>query len=182
MKNLSATAIVLGIALILATLLLPIEAKSDIEPVAEVKEDPAIALQAHVELVADAILEAEGRCGHGQSGEYGCFQYQAGTWAAYSRLISGKVLTQTEANERYITEGMIKQWILDGKTDRWIFLQWNQGNGDGWGPGLKDCYEGWNDWGVHYDSCDYARRGLEYLEKARASTPGQEIKDASVLP
>lgn len=175
MKHLSvsAAALVLAFALILAILFAPTEVKSDVEPV--VVEDPAIALQAHVELVADAILEAEGRCGHGQSGEYGCFQYQAGTWRAYSLEIEGSVLSQTEENERHITEGMIRKWITEGKSDRWIFLQWNQGSGDGWGPGSKDCYEGWNDWGVHYDSCDYAARGLASIAKASTTRAAEKL-------
>lgn len=169
MKKIYLMVIALWITLILA-LLLPAEARSDQEAQTVPQVDSAQILQDHVALVADAILEAEGRCGHGQSGEYGCFQYQAGTWRAYSIEISGKVLAQTEENERYITEGMIRKWILEGKTDRWILLQWNQGNGDGWGPGTKDCYSGVNKYDVRYDSCDYAARGLAAIERMRSST------------
>lgn len=75
----------------------------------------------------------------------------------------GNVVPQTIENERAVTEGMISKWLSEGKSERWIFLQWNQGNGDGWGPGTKDCYKGVNDHGVPYDSCDYAQRGLNYL-------------------
>lgn len=115
--------------------------------------------------IADAILVAEGRCGEGQSGESGCFQYQRGTWEAYSLQAAGEVLQMTEENERIVTEAMIKKWLAEGKSPRWIFLQWNQGNGDGWGPGTKDCYAGVNKWGVAYDSCDYAHRALLALSE-----------------
>ena len=120
-------------------------------------------------MIADAILEAEGRCGEGQSGESGCFQYLPGTWRAYSIETVGEILPLTKENERLVTETKIAVWIAEGKTPRWIFLQWNQGNGDGWGPGTKDCYAGTNKWGVAYDSCDYARRGLEALSRIQAS-------------
>lgn len=117
----------------------------------------------HVALLADAIYATEGRCGSGQSGEYGCFQYLPSTWRAYSIDVTGKVLTQTAANERMVTQGMIRTWKDQGISDRGIFLLWNQGSATGWGPGSKDCYKGVNDHGVAYDSCDYAARGLEYL-------------------
>jgi len=119
------------------------------------------------EVVADVIYEIEGRCDslHGDSGEYGCYQYQARTWNAYSTQIVGKVLTQTRENERYITVEMIRKWLAEGKSERWIFLEWNQGKGDGWGPDTKDCYEGWNDANVYYNSCDYAARGLDLLKQ-----------------
>lgn len=120
---------------------------------------------AHVQAIAEAILEAEGRCAEGQSGESGCYQYQPGTWAAYSNEVLGKVVPLTEANEHIVTEGMIRKWTLEGKSPRWIFLMWNQGNGDGWGPGTIDCYSGTNDWGVRYDSCEYAARAQATLKR-----------------
>lgn len=132
--------------------------------------DQAALLDAHVGDLTDAIYGAEGRCEdlHGRSGEYGCFQYLPSTWRSYSLSVAGEVLPQTRANERLVTEGMIRSWVEAGKSDRWIFLQWNQGNGDGWGPGTKDCYAGVNSAGVAYDSCDYAERGLILLAAIRA--------------
>lgn len=125
-------------------------------------------LERKVSNIADAIYSAEGRCDklHGESGEYGCFQYQAATWRAYSIAVAGEVLPQRE-NERYVTEGMIRIWLEQGKSPRWIFLTWNQGNGDGWGPGTKDCYAGINKYGVAYDSCDYAARATAFYEEAQ---------------
>lgn len=130
----------------------------------EIVDAPPI--QSMASKIADAIYEDEGRCDHlhGESGEYGCFQYLPSTWAAYSNDIAGSVLKQTGVNERYITEGMIQKWLDDGKDARWIFLEWNQGNGDGWGGGT-DCYAGTNKWGVHYDSCAYAAKGLALLRQ-----------------
>ena len=168
MRKLPFMVIALVITLILA-LLAPIEARSDIEPVAP-EDRSAEILQSHVEIVVNAILEAEGRCGHGQSGEYGCFQYQSGTWRSYSLDVSGKVLVQTEENERLITEGMVRKWILAGVSDRGILLTWNQGSATGWGPGTKDCYSGVNKYKVAYDSCDYAARGLASIAAATASS------------
>lgn len=113
--------------------------------------------------IADAIYGAEGRCGAGQSGESGCYQYQPATWAAYSKIVDGSAISMTVVNERRITEAMIQKWLDEGHDARWIFLMWNQGNGDGWGPGTKDCYAGTNKYGVHYDSCAYAEKGLSIL-------------------
>jgi len=130
---------------------------------AEAPAAPAVLDEAP--LIARAIYEAEGRCGslHGKSGEYGCYQYQAGTWKTYSLEVAGEVLPHTPENEQLVTEGMIRKWRAAGKSERWIFLTWNQGNGDGWGPGTKDCYAGTNQWGVDYDSCEYAQRALDHL-------------------
>jgi len=74
------------------------------------------------------------------------------------------VLKQTEANEYHVTEEMIRKWRANGVTDRGIFLTWNQGDPNGWGPGTKDCYSGINKWGVAYDSCAYAAKALSTLE------------------
>lgn len=143
---------------------LPVKSTSPI-----IAEQPVVdheaELRAYISDIAESIYEAEGRCDylHGQSGEYGCFQYQSGTWRNYSTIVLGEVVPQTPENERLVTEGMIRLWLADGKTPRWIFLTWNQGNGDGWGPGSKDCYAGVNKHGVAYDSCDYAARALNYL-------------------
>lgn len=144
---------IIAVALFIA--LYPANAKSDsYEP-----EGPTVAqLQtAHAALLADAIYATEGRCTPGQSGEYGCFQYLPRTWSAYSTTVAGKVLPQTAANERMVTQGMILSWIQKGESDRAILLTWNQGTQ---GP---DCYKGVNDHGVPYNSCDYAVRGLAYL-------------------
>lgn len=117
--------------------------------------------------IADSIDEVEGRCSPGQSGEFGCFQILPATWRAYSIDVAGKVLPQTAANERYIVEGKIGEWLAEGISPRGIFLIWNQGSATGWGGGT-DCYAGTNKWGVHYDSCDYTRRALLYLAKLEA--------------
>lgn len=139
--------------------------------------DPELLFDIQVAAVADAIYGAEGRCDklHGLSGEYGCYQYQAGTWRSYSTIVAGEVLPQKE-NERMVTEGMIRIWLKEGKSPRWIFLTWNQGSGDGWGPGTKDCYAGVNKHGVPYDSCDYAARATAFYEEA------QLLSQRSLLP
>lgn len=139
--------------------------------IAEPTEEPVVVLPSKASLIADAILVIEGRCGAGQSGESGCFQYLPGTWKAYSMDVVGEVLPHTEANERYVTEQMIQKWLDEGVTERGIFLTWNQGSPTGWGPGTKDCYAGINKWGVAYDSCDYAARGLRTLESLSSTTP-----------
>lgn len=107
---------------------------------------------------------------HGESGEYGCFQYQQRTWKAYSTLVAGEVLPQTKANERYVTEQMIQQWLDEGISPRGIFLTWNQGSPTGWGGGT-DCYSGVNQYGVAYDSCAYAETGLRLLAERQAQSP-----------
>lgn len=121
------------------------------------------------EHLVEAIYDAEGRCiePYGLSGETGCFQYQAGTWRAYSTTVADKVLPQTRENERYVTKEIILKWIREGVTDRGVLLTWNQGSPTGWGPGTKDCYAGVNKHGVAYDSCAYAARGLAALEAMR---------------
>lgn len=93
--------------------------------------------------------------------------------------VAGSVLPHTPQNERMVTEGMIKKWLAEGKSERWIFLEWNQGNGDGWGPGTKDCYAGVNSSGVAYDSCDYAARATAFLEESRRPSP---LSPSPVLP
>lgn len=144
-------------------LLYPVPVKSDADPGPTQEELTA----AHATLLADAIEATEGRCTPGLSGERGCFQYLPGTWAAYSKQVAGKVLPQTAENERYVTEAIIRGWIEKGVSDRGVLLLWNQGSATGWGPGTKDCYAGTNKWGVHYDSCAYAMKGLEYLKKVQ---------------
>lgn len=143
----------------------PVKSAAITVPVEAPVIDHEAELRAHIENIAASIYEAEGRCHNffGKSGEVGCYQYQAGTWRAYSMRSAGKILPQTRANEDLVTEGMIRIWLEEGRTERWIFLTWNQGNGDGWGPGTKDCYSGVNKWGVHYDSCAYAAKALAYL-------------------
>jgi len=134
--------------------------------VAEAAQTPiveVVSLTTRASKVADAIRFAEGRCTQGQSGEYGCYQYLPSTWRAYSMVIAGEVLLQTEQNEHKITMGMISKWLNEGMSERGIFLMWNQGSATGWGPGTKDCYSGTNKWGVYYDSCAYAEKGLNYL-------------------
>ena len=86
---------------------------------------------------------------------------------AYSTDVMGAVVPQTPENERAVTEGKISGWLDEGITERGILLLWNQGSATGWGPGTKDCYAGVNKHGVAYDSCDYARRGLEYIAARR---------------
>lgn len=111
----------------------------------------------------DTILDVEGRCvGPGKSGEYGCFQYLPSTWAKYSKAVASIVLPHTAANERTVTEGMVRAWIAAGVSDRGIFLTWNQGT-----PG-PDCYKGVNQWGVAYNSCEYAERALRILAAKEA--------------
>lgn len=126
-------------------------------------------LEVKVTNVVHAIYGAEGRCDflHGGSGEYGCYQYLPSTWKAYSTIVAGEVLVQTDENEVFITKGMVRKWLTEGKSPRWIFLEWNQGKGDGWGPGTKDCYAGVNKHGVAYDSCDYAARATAFFLKAQ---------------
>lgn len=116
--------------------------------------------------ITDAIYGAEGRCDHlhGESGEYGCYQYLPATWNAYSKIVDGKVVAQTGTNERRITEAMVQKWLDEGIDARGILLMWNQGSATGWGPGKKDCYAGTNKYGVHYDSCAYAEKGLAILK------------------
>lgn len=130
----------------------------------EEKEIETAKQKQHAALLADAIYATEGRCGSGQSGERGCFQYLPSTWRAYSIEVTGKVIPQTAENERMVTEAMIFSWKKEGMTDRGVFLTWNQGSATGWGGGT-DCYKGVNDHGVAYNSCDYAARGLAYLAK-----------------
>lgn len=117
----------------------------------------------HVANLADTILQLEGRCSQGSSGEVGCFQFLRSTWIKYSTSIVGEVIPQTSENERYIAEQMIKRWILQGVSDRGIFLTWNQGT-----PG-PDCYKGVNQWGTSYDSCAYADAGVRILKQRSAS-------------
>lgn len=137
--------------------------------------------QRHVVLVADAIKDAEGRCTQGLSGEQGCFQYQDATWRSYSTQVAGEVLTMTPENERMVTEGMISFWIDEGISDRGILLIWNQGSATGWGPGDKDCYAGVNSHGVPYDSCEYAKNGLEYIATHGSIENARPLSEGAVV-
>lgn len=159
MKNTHKWALVAGIGLILVGgLLAPSRARSEAPgDVPRETPTPAALETAHASAIADAIFAVEGRCTPGQSGEYGCYQYLPRTWVAYSTDVAGKVLPQTETNERLITVGKIREWLAAGFSDRDIFLMWNQG-----APGPA-CYKGVNQWGVAYDSCEYARRALAIL-------------------
>lgn len=156
-------------ALALIALLIPKHAASEVETVATSTEALTTSSENTYEtraaLIADAIYEAEGRCDHlhGGSGEYGCFQYLPSTWKAYSTEVAGYILPQTGANERIVTEGMIRTWLAQGISERGIFLLWNQGSATGWGGGT-DCYAGVNKYGVAYDSCAYAARAEAFLQ------------------
>lgn len=134
---------------------------------------PVISQQGELrKAIAEVILEVEGRCTHGQSGEYGCFQFLPSTWKAYSLQIAGEVLPMTEENERMVAEGMIGEWLDEGIPPRGIFLLWNQGSATGWGGGT-DCYKGVNDHGVPYNSCDYAHRALSLLAQRMAGSTAE---------
>ena len=84
-------------------------------------------------------------------------------------IVAGKVLAQNRANERMVTESMIRKWLDEGISERGIFLTWNQGNP---GPG---CYRGVNKHGVAYDSCEYADRAMLLLSATRAARISQEL-------
>jgi len=94
----------------------------------------------------------------GLSGELGCYQFMPSTWATYSKEVYGEVLPITEEREHFIVEAKIEKWIAQGKSDRDILLIWNQGNSG-------ECVRGINRHGVPYDSCAYAEKGLNLLEK-----------------
>lgn len=150
-------------------------------PASELEEPPQPTeeelLDIRVTNVVHAIYGAEGRCDflHGGSGEYGCYQYLPDTWRSYSTIVAGGVIPQTEENEVIVTRGMVRMWLTDGRSPRWIFLMWNQGSGDGWGPGTKDCYAGVNKHGVPYDSCDYAERATKIFNALQHPTQFPEL-------
>lgn len=130
-----------------------------------------INIDTRVSDIADAIYGAEGRCSdlYGESGEYGCYQYQPTTWVSYSKQATGEVLPQTAENERHVTEYMIESWLESGVSERGIFLTWNQGD-----PG-PDCYKGVNRWGVPYDSCAYADKAMELLKERQITISTSEV-------
>lgn len=83
------------------------------------------------------------------------------TWNAYSTEVLGYVAPQTSENEQFVVENKIAAWLSEGKTAEDIFLIWNQGHD---GP----CIKGVNKFGVPYNSCAYAAKGLALLETTKA--------------
>jgi hypothetical protein len=98
-------------------------------------------------------------CGsvRGGSGERGCLQFQPATWRAYSSKLYGEVVTQTAEREREVAAYKAQEWLDSGYSPRQIFLTWNQGN-------PSPCKAGVNKFGVRFDSCAYARKGMALLE------------------
>ena len=106
---------------------------------------------ARADLIIQVIAQLESNGGGdchdaiGLSGERGCFQYLPSTWEAYSKEIFGYVIPLTPENAEDITRWKVYNWLKQGKSERDIFLIWNQGND---GP----CKSGINSHGVKHDS------------------------------
>lgn len=118
-------------------------------------------LQVEARNIAHAILVMETNgsfdCTRkGLSGEKGCYQFMRSTWNSYSTEVFGEVREQTFENEKAVVEAKIALWLEEGYTPRQVFLIWNQGHGG-------QCIRGINKYGVAYDSCAYAERGLSLI-------------------
>lgn len=94
----------------------------------------------------------------GGSGEHGCLQFQPATWRAYSREAFGEVVAITPEREREVAIFKAQKWLDAGYSARQIFLIWNQGN-------PSPCKAGVNKFGVRFDSCAYANKGIVLLGK-----------------
>lgn len=129
-----------------------------IDDLETVKEDE-LTLSRRIVAVIE-LIETQGHpdCGSiaGGSGEKGCLQFQAPTWRSFSKEFYGEVLTQTPDREREVANFKVQQWLDKGYSPRQIFLTWNQGN-------PSPCKRGINKFGVRFDSCTYADRGVALL-------------------
>jgi len=110
-------------------------------------------------VAAIEYAETQGNCSlKGRSGEKGCLQYLASTWAAHSKEILGEVRDMSPEVERYVAVKMVQKWLDQGYTMRDVAQIWNSGR-------AGKCRKGTNRLGVEYDSCAYEERVLAQLNK-----------------
>ena len=142
-----------------------IQASSTVETVAVIEEEKPVTptLAERIVYVIEQI-ETQGHpnCGNikGGSGEKGCLQFQPATWRAYSSALYGEVLPITPEREREVAVFKVQQWLDAGYSPRQTFLFWNQGN-------PSPCKSGVNKFGVRFDSCAYANKGIALLGSER---------------
>lgn len=111
-----------------------------------------------VAVIEEIETQGNGNCSEakGGSGEHGCLQFQPATWRAYSRELYGKTVNITQEREREVATFKVQQWLDAGYSTRQVFLIWNQGN-------PSPCKAGVNKFGVRFDSCAYANKGIALL-------------------
>lgn len=141
----------------------PIENQPIAIQIPESKPEPvAVPVETLAEKIVGVIETIETRghsdCGgaRGGSGEHGCLQFQPATWRAYSREFYGEIVKITPEREREVAIFKVQQWLDAGYSPRQIFLIWNQGN-------PSPCKAGVNKFGVRFDSCAYANKGIALL-------------------
>lgn len=92
----------------------------------------------------------------GKSEEIGCFQYLDSTYKLFAKEVLGYIPKRSYINERYVAVIKVNRWLKQGYTAYQIGLIWNGGE-----PVEK---KGVNKHGQEYDSAQYSRRVLSYLE------------------
>ncbi len=106
-------------------------------------------------------VESGGRYGaKGASGEKGAYQFMESSWKAWAKKYLGKeTAPMTPANQDKVALGEIKRLLAQGYSPEEVALIWNGGQ-----PKAK---AGVNQFGVKYDSGDYAKKVTEEFKKQK---------------
>jgi len=98
-------------------------------------------------------VESNGKQVHGDTGEFGQWQFMPGTWHDISIQVLGYVAPQTPINEQYVALMTVQRLLNEGKTERQVALIWNTSLGGTEKP-LE--IKGTNKKGVKFNSIAHA--------------------------
>ena len=140
---------------------------------------PNTGLDPQVVNLAKAIRQTESNGNfqaQGKSGEYGAYQWTAGTWAADSQKYLGQSIPITDATPEQQNEVAYKKiadWKAAGYNVGQIASMWNAGGGK------PNAYltgnSGVNSYGVKYDTSAYAKKvatAYQQFKSQSGNTPG----------
>jgi len=130
----------------------------------------------------------------GKTGEMkSVFQFEPGTWKAYSQQVFGKQTPMTPESESVVTYKKIADWygqdIKDGysaeEATRRALSRWNAGAGepDAYTGSFSDgtSSSGTNQkYGVKYDVSGYVNKAMDYMKKFGNQTPASPTQSNAI--
>lgn len=131
------------------------------------------ALDPQVVALAKAIRDTESGGNFnakGGSGEFGAYQFMPDTWKAYSSEfgINAPLESATKEQQNEVAYRKLKQWKDQGYNPGQIASMWNAG------PGRPNAYiegnSGVNQYGVRYDTKEYATKVAEAYQRLKGQT------------
>lgn len=127
--------------------------------------------------IANAIKQVESGGNYnasGASGENGAYQFMPATWESWSREYAKSALgvntplSMSKANQDFVAEFKIQQWLDQGLTPQQIAAKWNSGSEVGWENKI-----GVNKQGVAYNVPNYVNKFISTLGKQLGANKGE---------